>query len=136
MNIPKKIHFTYTSKDEINPLFADNIKKMESNHPDWETYFYAEKEIIDFILKYYGKKILHYYKKINPAYGPAKADFFRYLLMFKIGGVYLDIKSYSLRNLNEIINSNDKYLLSYWGKSHPNWGNNPLLNPGTFSPLS
>ena len=64
---------------------------------------------------------------INPQYGPAISDFARYLILFKFGGVYLDNKSFPEKNLNEIIKSNDKYLLSYWEKSYPGWGNPPDL---------
>ena len=125
MNIPKKIHFT--SSDLIHPIFKKNIQKIKDEHIDWEIKHYTDKDIIEFISKNYDKKFLSIYEKLNPDYGPARSDFFRYLLMFKIGGVYLDIKSSLEKNLNEIILEDDSYLLSHWGKSFPNWGKHPLL---------
>ena len=125
MNIPKKVHFT--SSDLIHPVFKKNIQKIKDDHSDWEIKHYTDKDIIEFISKNYDKKFLSIYEKINPDYGPARSDFFRYLLMFKIGGVYLDIKSSLEKNLNEIILEDDSYLISHWGQSFPNWGKHPLL---------
>jgi inositol phosphorylceramide mannosyltransferase catalytic subunit len=125
--IPKEIHITH-STSRIHPVFKKNIENIRQSHKDWNLNFYTDNDILEFISYHYGKKYLNYYKKINPAYGPARSDFFRYLLMFKIGGAYFDIKSKPTTNLNNIILNNDRYLLSYWGKSHPGWGNNKLLN--------
>ncbi len=127
MNIPKLIHLTFTSYNELNPLLKKNIEIIKKSHSDWKVNFFSEYDRLEFIKKNYSNKILECYKQINPSYGPAKADFFRYLLIFKIGGVYLDTKSRPVKNLNNIILPNDKYLLSYWGKSHIGWGKNPLL---------
>ena len=60
--------------------------------------------------------MLSIYNMINPNYGAARADFFRYLLMYKKGGVYLDIKSTTRVKLDDTILLNDKYILSHWGK--------------------
>ena len=36
-----------------------------------------------------GSEIYGFYQRINPIYGAARADFFRYLLMYAQGGIYL-----------------------------------------------
>tara|TARA_A100001015_G_C15002764_1_gene719292 strand:+ start:441 stop:1214 length:774 start_codon:yes stop_codon:yes gene_type:complete len=125
--IPKKIFQTYSSFDEIDPLMKENIKKIQQEHKDWEYHFYSHKDVESFILKFYGKKYLNSYLQIDPDYGPARADLFRYLLLFKFGGVYLDTKTGLNKNLNEIIKVNDRYIISHWGKSHPEWGIYPEL---------
>ncbi len=50
---------------------------------------------------------------INPKYGAARADFFRYLLMYIEGGVYLDIKSGMLVSLDYIIKPDDEFILCH-----------------------
>ena len=127
MNITKKIHFTFSSPIKLHPLFRENIQKIKNDHKDWDVYVYDLKDMSNFIYKHYGDNVLKYFNKLNPSYGPAISDFFRYLLLFKIGGVYLDVKSALTLNLNDIIFSNDKFLISFWGQSHPGWGNNPRL---------
>ena len=68
----------------------------------------------DFIIKNYDKERLNLYTSINPEYGAARADYFRYLLLYKYGGVYLDIKSGMKKSLNHIIDKDDEYILCHW----------------------
>jgi mannosyltransferase OCH1-like enzyme len=112
--IPKKIHQTVADKNNINPAFLKNIEYIKKMNPTWDYYLYDDKDIIDYLSKNYSPNILTYYNKINPKYGAAKADFFRYLLMYKEGGVYLDIKSGMKYPLDKIILPDDEYILSHW----------------------
>ncbi len=83
-----------------------------------------------FIGSIYGQDVLRYYNSIDPAYGAARADLFRYLLIYKCGGVYLDIKSGLEQPLDEIIEPDDTYILSRWGGDDPKfrgWGFHPEL---------
>ena len=70
--------------------------------------------------------MLTYYDRINPLYGAARADLFRYLLLYEHGGVYLDIKSTIDRALDDVLRLDDVYLLSQWrnrrGQVYQDWG--------------
>lgn len=112
--IPKKIFQLIADKNKINSEFQRNINYIKNLNPDWEYRLYDDSEMTEYILENYGSKFLDYYNKINPKYGAARADFFRYLLMYKEGGVYLDIKSASKYPLSQIILPDDEYILSYW----------------------
>jgi len=112
--IPKKIFQTISDKNKINPAFKKNIEYIKRLNPDWEYKLFDDKEVIDYILSNYGEEYLDIYNMINPKYGPAKADFFRYLLMYREGGAYFDIKSAMSYPLNNIIYPDDKYILSHW----------------------
>ena len=72
--------------------------------------------MIDYIKKNFSPEILNLYNKINPEYGPAKADFFRYLLMYVEGGVYFDNKSAMKFPLSNFLHYDDQYIyiLSHW----------------------
>lgn len=112
-NIPKIIHQTYFEKTP--PLeIKKNIEKIKLMNPEWEYRFYDDKDIVSFIHDNYPEKILHYFNRINPIYGAARADFFRYLLMYKCGGIYLDIKGTLEKSLDKILTGDDRYILSYW----------------------
>jgi len=128
--IPKVIHQTYSKYDNI----PDNIKKiMEKTrrmNSDWEYKFYDDKDVINYIKKYYGKRELNAYNRLNPKYGPARADFFRYLLLYREGGVYLDCKSTTRIPLNDIIKDDDELLLAHW-KSRQ-WDKYVKLKKGEF----
>jgi len=90
---------------------------MIADNPGWEYRFYDNYDIEHFIINYYGDFFLSYYRRINEDYGAARADFFRYLLMYKIGGVYLDIKSNANSRFDEIIRPDDRLILCQWGAS-------------------
>ena len=83
-------------------------------NPDFEYRFYDDEDCYNFIKEHYDDETLSLYLSINPNYGSCRADFFRYLLIYKIGGVYLDIKSSTSRPLSETILPTDEYLLSHW----------------------
>jgi len=81
---------------------------------------------------HFGGEIYEAYRKINPAYGVARADLFRYCAMYTYGGLYLDIKSSATNKLEELIHGSDRYLISQWdnrpGESHCGWGVHPELD--------
>ncbi|MEL7656657.1 MAG: glycosyltransferase [Bacillota bacterium] len=123
--IPKIIHQTYKTRNlpaELQ-LIVDQLKAA---NPEWEYRFYADDDIVRFISTVYGQQVLAYYNRINPNYGAAKADLFRYLLMYKEGGVYLDIKSSFEKPINDILKQDDQYLLCGWdnrkGEKHEGFG--------------
>jgi len=114
-NIPKKIHQIYTKGADALPAdIHASIAELRNRNPDWEYYFYDDNCIIDYINKNYDPEMLSLYLSINPLYGAARADFFRYLLMYKEGGVYLDIKSSCREPLNEIIPEQCTIMVCNW----------------------
>jgi hypothetical protein len=79
--------------------------------------------------------MLAVFDRIRPEYGAARADVFRYLLLYKRGGVYLDIKSGLTRPLDEILLPDDQALLSQWDTQgiagRARFGKHPEINlPG------
>ncbi|MDR3450317.1 MAG: glycosyltransferase [Alphaproteobacteria bacterium] len=111
--IPKIIHQTFKTSD-LPPIFRDNIARLKETNPGWEHRFYDDAAVHHFIRENYGADILAAFERINPKYGAARADFFRYLLLYKEGGVYLDIKSTFTRPIDEILEPDDCYLLAGW----------------------
>ncbi len=126
MAIPKIIHQTYFSENALPAEIASNIEFLKKNNPDWEYKFYDDNKVIEFISKNYPVEVLDLFNRINPNYGAARADLFRYLLMYQVGGVYLDIKSTSKNPLNNIIKKEDSFLISQWknqlGFRFSSWG--------------
>ena len=114
MTIPKFIHQTISNKNDLDPVFVENISRLRALNSGWDYHLYDEEDRRDFISDHYGRDILETYLKISPSYGPAKADFFRYLLSYKKGGVYLDFKSTVTTKLDDVLRPDDTYLLSQW----------------------
>lgn len=129
MKIPRIIHQTVPNKQDIPAVLLTNISHLKQLNGNWEHRLYDNQDFRKFIYDHYGHDMLRSYDRINPLLGVAKADFFRYLLLYKIGGVYLDIKSTITQKLDDIIDVNDTYLLSHWrnkpGERYEGWGLHP-----------
>ena len=100
---PKKIFRTWCSKD-LNkscggrPASLDAIEhtqKVLGN--EWEQIIYDDKKIEEMLddENFLGKNhtVTKAYRMLNPKYGAARADLFRYLIIYRYGGLYLDMKS-------------------------------------------
>jgi mannosyltransferase OCH1-like enzyme len=126
MPIPHTIHQILLGTDHIAPCIADNIARLQALNPGWRHVLHDDADIVRFIRKHYGESVLAAYNSINPLYGAARADFFRYLLMFQEGGVYLDVKSGCARPLDSFIQADDEFLLARWnnqpGECFDGWG--------------
>jgi len=118
MSIPKIIHQTYVSYKQLPLLTRFLIKRMRRFCPGYQYEFYDDKRVEEFLLSDYGPNVHKLYKRI--AIGAAKADFFRYALLLKRGGVYLDVDSKVTRNLDELIQPDDTAIIA------------PEGNPGMY----
>lgn len=121
---PKKIHQTYKTSS-LPPRLSENIDAIKVLNPDYAYRLWLDEEIEDFIASVYGSEVLGIYKRIAPEYGAARADFFRYLLLYAEGGVYLDIKSTMTKPLEQVIAPDVSALISHWdnlpGQDHEGW---------------
>jgi autotransporter strand-loop-strand O-heptosyltransferase len=113
LRVPKIIHQTFRTK-ELPEELRVSVESLKKLNPDFEYRFYDDEDCYNFIKENYDEETLLLYSSINPNYGSSKADFFRYLLMYKVGGVYLDIKSSARIPFNDIILPTDEYLLTHW----------------------
>ena len=122
--IPRVIHQTHEVPFEmLAEQYKRNTRRFLRENPTFEYRYYSAAQCEAFILTRYGAEMLAVYRAINPAYGPARADLFRYLLMYEEGGVYLDMKSGPSAPLTETIRHTDEFLLSNWcegacGRTH------------------
>jgi hypothetical protein len=112
--IPKHIYQLIADKNNVHPSFQKNIEYIKDLNPDWTHHLLDDNDIIQYLEKNYPPYILDLYNHINPKYGAARADFFRYLLMYKEGGAYFDIKSAMKYPLNQLIKYDDEYILTHW----------------------
>jgi len=112
--LPRLIHQTISSRARITPLIADNIAALVRDNPDWSHRLYDAEERSRFIAEHYGREVHALYARIDPAYGAARADLFRYLLIYRLGGVYIDIKSSFTCPLSKVLRDDEKFVISHW----------------------
>lgn len=135
--IPHVIHQTLPDKSRLPAHVADNIARLQALNPGWRHVLHDDRDIQRHIERHFGPEVLATFNSINPLYGAARADLFRYLLMLQEGGVYLDIKSGCTRPLDSIVRPDDEMLLSRWrngpGEKFEGWGSH--LDDGVPSEL-
>jgi hypothetical protein len=102
--IPKIIFQTYINKDNIPYKVFDNINKYAEGYTH---IIYDDNECIQFLKDHYPPIVIKTYLRIKK--GAHRADLFRYCLLNKYGGIYLDIKTELIKPLNEIFTNNYLY---------------------------
>ncbi len=85
--IPKIIHQTWKNNDipEKYLLYQEKVKNL---HPDWEYKLWTDENNLKFVREYFPdflETYLRFPKNIM------RADVIRYLIMYQIGGLYLDL---------------------------------------------
>tara|TARA_B100001250_G_scaffold321459_1_gene284541 strand:+ start:2730 stop:3578 length:849 start_codon:yes stop_codon:yes gene_type:complete len=96
---PKTICMTIKNKQYIPQYIHEQYKKYASGY---KIEIFDDYECKEFLRKEYGDSYVKRFDGISE--GAHKADLFRYAYLFKKGGLYLDIKTLLLKNLDEIFN--------------------------------
>lgn len=95
-SIPKhiwRIFITQGTKKVPLPEIAIQTEQMlRELNPEYEITVVDNKFIEPFIRENYGDIVWNYYLRIDPSYGAVRADFLRYLILYKEGGIYTDLK--------------------------------------------
>ena len=109
MPIPKIIYQTYFTRDLplVTQFFIWRMKKM---NPEYKYEFYDDERIESFLKNEMPEENFQAYKRIT--IGAAKADFFRYNILYRYGGVYLDIDSTIKGDLDKFIRDDDSAIIS------------------------
>lgn len=110
MAVPKVIYqtFKHSNLPFINRFYINRIRR---NNPDYDYEFYDDEKIDKFIKSEYSGDLYEAYKRIQ--IGAAKADFFRYAILYKRGGIYLDIDSNITKPLDSFILPDEKALITH-----------------------
>jgi len=111
MLIPKKIYQTWKTKNLSEKL--QNVRtRISQMNPDYEMILFDDNDIDVWIKENFEEEsnIYNVYKKLKV--GAARADFWRYLILYKNGGVYLDIDSDICKPLSKLIRENDSAIIS------------------------
>ncbi len=94
--IPKIIHQIWLGPKTPPAVFKQSQESIKKYHPDWEYKLWTDKDIPDLLL--HNQK---FYDLTNN-YG-AKADILRYELLYKFGGIYLDVDMVCLNPLDILL---------------------------------
>ncbi|WP_048439943.1 glycosyltransferase family 32 protein [Caenimonas sp. SL110] len=128
--IPRILHQTHSTA-RLPAAIASGVRDLQRSNPGWDYRFYDDAAVGAFIRKQCPPEIRTAFFRINPDYGPARADLFRYALMYLQGGVYLDVKSSAMRPLDQVVLPGDRFVLSQWpnrrSQAYAGYGLHPEL---------
>ena len=116
--IPRVIYRTWSTTDLPLP-FQRAWNFTREHNPMYVQKLFTDVQVYDFLKKYYSNhpiwknRVIDAYYSINPIYGTARADLFRYALLYEHGGVYLDAKS-AARNISGIVRKHDGFITAHW----------------------
>ena len=113
MKIPKNIYQSWHEKTLHPRVQKDIIDVMKAQNPDYTHEIYTDDEMDKFVHDNYDGEIVECYDRIDIIV--AKVDFWRYLILYKKGGIYLDIDSCFNCPIKDIINENDEALITREG---------------------
>jgi len=130
--IPRNLIHIVPSHDELSDEFRQHLAALALENPAWTQTIFSDAQAEEFIAANFEPKYLDALSRIDAAYGPARSDLMRYLIMYRLGGVYLDTKSGMDRPLSKILQDDDEFIVSQWqnalGGIHENIGFHPELN--------
>jgi mannosyltransferase OCH1-like enzyme len=103
--IPKIIHLSYKSKEEIIPEWKDVLSAWKKTNPTWEIKFWSDKDNEELVLSEFP----WFYKTYkNFKYNIQRADAVRCCYLFKYGGLYIDMDYLPLNNIDKLF-YNEQY---------------------------
>jgi hypothetical protein len=102
--IPKRIYQTWKTR-EVNEKIAECINETKSNNPTYDYYLFGDKECREYLIQNYPPAYINAFDDLIP--GAFKADFWRYAILAKEGGVYIDLDMKPLKSIDYILGDSD-----------------------------
>jgi mannosyltransferase OCH1-like enzyme len=129
--IPRHLIHIVPSHAGLSQDMRQNLQRLALANPGWRQMVFSDEEAERFVHEHYEPRYARALSHIDPAYGPARSDLMRYLIMYQLGGVYLDTKSGLDRPLHNIVQPADEFIISQWQNGpdgrHPGVGMYPEL---------
>jgi mannosyltransferase OCH1-like enzyme len=95
--IPRNIFQAWHS-DNLPNSVKSCIENIKSCNPNFNHYLYNDEKCREFIKDFYSEDVLKAYDSIIPA--AIKIDLWRYCVLYKYGGIYLDVKFFCVNRFN------------------------------------
>lgn len=108
--IPKIIWQTYKDPfDQLQPYMIEAINTWKNLNPNYEYYYMDDQQAADFVLKEYGQEWYDIF--INLPIGVMRGDVWRYMVIYKYGGVYTDLDTECLKPISNWMNEDHEMIV-------------------------
>lgn len=115
MPISKYVFQSWKTRD-LPPELMQHRDRMIAKNPDYQYELYTDAEMDQFVNQNYSGTIANCYNSLNIMV--ARVDFWRYLVLYKFGGIYLDMDSEISLPLNTLIRENDRAIITKEGNPY------------------
>lgn len=102
--IPKQIFQTWKTK-LLSPQMQRAVNTVRSMNPEYLYVLFDDDECRQYLLKYFPAEVVEAFDTIIP--GAFKADLWRYAVLYREGGVYMDIDFVEQLPLRDLIQPQD-----------------------------
>lgn len=104
--IPKIIWQTHEWElGDLPDAFKESMNSWRDMNAEWDYRYISARERLEHIRDYGGEELLKYYKECNKL---TQADLWRYLILYKFGGVYSDMDFRCISPIDQMIESKYK----------------------------
>ena len=104
--IPLNI-FQYWHSDELPKSIEYCTNNIKKNNPEFNYQLFNENSARNFIRDNFSSETLNCFDSIIPS--AIKCDLFRYCILYKLGGIYIDVKYYCINNFKFIYLTDSEY---------------------------
>jgi len=109
--IPKIIWQTYESEyDNLPQLAKDLSSTWIDKNPDWEYRYVSGKERREFVKDNFSQEWLEIYDSYK--FNAMRSDLWRYLCIFKLGGLYVDLDTTCNIKISEWLDLNKNFIIT------------------------
>lgn len=95
-------------KDIVPKDMLASMKNVIDINPEYEYKYFDNEDVIKYLIDNFNPRIIKAYNKLKP--GAYKADLFRYCILYKMGGVYLDSPMTAKAPLSALIKPEDEFI--------------------------
>lgn len=98
--VPLVIYHSWGTR-EVPPKMYEHIQKLIEQNPEFDYSFNSDEDCREFIAANFEPSVVAAFDCLKP--GAFKSDLWRYCILYKKGGVYIDIKSQPKKKLITIL---------------------------------
>lgn len=100
--IPLTIYQSWTTNN-IPPKMKENMDRVLKDNPQFDHYLFSHEACENFIRENFSRSVLKAFRMLKP--GAYKSDLWRYCILWKNGGVYMDVKFYPVVPLSDLLSN-------------------------------
>jgi len=107
------------------------VRQLQEDNPEFAYHFFDDRQCRQYLGRYFGERHRDIYDRLIP--GAYKADFWRYCVLYREGGIYLDIKYQCVNGFRLIALTEQEHFVNDWSPN--NYGTTLDYSAGIYNAL-